>query len=187
MRFWKEFNSFFLVLSCQIVNFKVENKPYIMSALQMNVHQLPVEQLEGLKKQLDSDIRSLGTAYDGLYNGRTRYLDNHDAVEQYNQLCQLTKSETVPQDVLVCMTSSLFVRGTVIPEEKVLVDVGTGYFLEQSMEHAKSYFNSRASQIKESMDSVEKTIVLKQKQQNQVIDALQQKTMAMQKFQQENA
>ncbi|KAK7197150.1 prefoldin 5-like protein [Novymonas esmeraldas] len=153
--------------------------------MSVNVYQLPIEQLEGLKEQLDNDVRSLGTAYDGLYNGRNRYQDNHDVVEQYRVLCENAATAATEQEVLVCMTSSLFVRGTVIPSERVLVDVGTGYFLEQSMEHAKTYFTSRAAQIKESMDQVEKTIVAKQRQQNQVIDAIQQKTMAMQRFREE--
>lgn len=148
----------------------------------VNVYQLPLEQLEGLKEQLDNDVQSLGTAYDGLYNGRNRYQDNHDVIAQYKTVCANATAAAAQQEVLVCMTSSLFVRGTVIPSDKVLVDVGTGYFLEQSMDHAKKYFTSRAAQIKESMDQVEKTIVLKQRQQNQVIDAIQQKTMAMQRF-----
>jgi prefoldin alpha subunit len=156
------------------------------TAMSVNVYQLPIEQLEGLKEQLDNDVQSLGTAYDGLYNGRNRYLDNHDVIDQYKAVCENATKTGAEQEVLVCMTSSLFVRGTVIPSDKVLVDVGTGYFLEQSMEHAKKYFTSRAAQIKESMDQVEKTIVLKQRQQNQVIDALQQKTAAMQRYREQN-
>ncbi|CCW72127.1 unnamed protein product [Phytomonas sp. Hart1] len=161
-----------------------------MSSQGVNVYQLPLEQLDGVKQQLDSDISTLGTAYDGLFNGRTRYLENCDAIEQYRQICEnMTKQNgertpgTEKQDVLVCMTSSLFVKGTVIPSDKVLVDVGTGYFLEKSMEHAKSYFNTRASQIKESMDSIEKTILVKQKQHNQVVNAMEQKARAMQQYQ----
>lgn len=157
-----------------------------VATMSINVYQLPIEQLEGLKEQLDNDVQSLGAAYDGLYNGRNRYLDNHDVIDQYKVLCENAKKTDMEQEVLVCMTSSLFVRGTVIPSDRVLVDVGTGYFLEQSMEHAKKYFTSRAAQIKESMDQVEKTIVLKQRQQNQVIDALQQKTAAMQRYRQEH-
>ncbi|CAM45104.1 prefoldin 5-like protein [Leishmania braziliensis MHOM/BR/75/M2904] len=150
--------------------------------MSINVYQLPIEQLEGLKEQLDNDVRSLGAAYDGLYNGRTRYQDNHDVVVQYGALLENAANKEAAQEVLVCMTSSLFVRGTVVQSDKVLVDVGTGYFLEQSMEHAKKYFTSRAAQIKESMDQIEKTIMVKQRQQNQVIDALQQKTLAMQRY-----
>ncbi|KAG5504946.1 hypothetical protein JKF63_04393 [Porcisia hertigi] len=153
--------------------------------MSVNVHQLPIEQLEGLKEQLDTDVRSLGAAYDGLYNGRNRYQDNHDVIEQYRVVCDNAAKTKEPQEVLVCMTSSLFVRGTVVPSDKVLIDVGTGYFLEQTMAHAKTYFTSRAAQVKESMDQVEKTILVKQRQQNQVIDALQQKTAAMQRYREE--
>ncbi|KAG5479067.1 hypothetical protein LSCM1_02911 [Leishmania martiniquensis] len=154
--------------------------------MSINVYQLPIEQLEGLKEQLDNDMRSLGAAYDGLYSGRSRYQNNRDVVDQYRIVCENAARTEAAQEVLVCMTSSLFVRGTVVPSDKVLVDVGTGYFLEQSIEHAKRYFVSRAAQIKESMDQVEQTISMKQRQQNQVIDALQQKTLAMQRYREEH-
>lgn len=151
---------------------------------QPNVYTLPMEQLEGLKKQLDSDIQSLGAAYDGLYMGRTRFLDNAETVEQYRQLVDSIE-EGEKKEIMVCMTSSLFVRGYVVPKKTVIVDVGTGYYLEQPMEQAKKYFLSRATQIKDGLDNVEKTIITKQKQQNQVVDALQQKAAAIQRAHQE--
>lgn len=147
---------------------------------QTSVYSLPVEQLEGLKKQLDSDIQSLGAAYDGLFMGRSRFLDNAEAVEQYRSLTA-DASATNKKELLACLTSSLFVRAYIVPKPRLLVDVGTGYFLEQPMEEAKNYFLSRASQIKEGLDNIEKTIVTKQKQQNQVVDALQQKAAAIQR------
>lgn len=150
--------------------------------MSQNVYQLPMEQLEGLKKQLDSDIQSLGAAYDGLYMGRTRFLDNAETVEQYKALTEEMKSNPeTKQEMMVCMTSSLFVRGYIVPKPTVLVDVGTGYYLEQPMDQAKKYFQSRAAQIKDGLDNIERTIVVKQKQQNQVVDALQQKAAAIQR------
>lgn len=146
-----------------------------------NVYQLPMEQLEGLKKQLDSDIQSLGAAYDGLFMGRNRFLDNAETVEQYRQLTEESLQSGEKPEIMVCMTSSLFVRGYAVPKKSVIVDVGTGYYLEQPMEQAKKYFHSRAAQIKEGLDNIEKTIVVKQKQQNQVVDALQQKAAAIQR------
>lgn len=155
---------------------------------QTNVYQLPMEQLEGLKKQLDSDIQSLGAAYDGLFMGRTRFLDNAETVSQYKTLAEEAASSGAKKEIMVCMTSSLFVRGYIVPKPSVIVDVGTGYYLEQPMDQAKKYFQSRAGQIKEGLDNIEKTIVVKQKQQNQVVDALQQKAAAIQRqYQQEQA
>eukprot|EP00796_Vickermania_ingenoplastis_P010217 gene10217-7161_t len=148
---------------------------------QVNVFQLPMEQLEGLKKQLDSDMQSLGAAFDGLYMGRTRFLDNAETVDQYRTLSEEAEASAEKKEIMVCMTSSLFVRGYVVPKKTVLVDVGTGYYLEQPMDQARKYFLSRAAQIKDALDSIEKTIVSKQKQQNQVVDALQTKAAAIQR------
>lgn len=148
---------------------------------QVNVYGLPMEQLEGLKKQLDSDIQSLGAAFDGLFMGRTRFMDNAETVSQYQSHAEAAEASGEKKDILVCMTSSLFVKGHMIPKQKVLVDVGTGYYLEQTTDQAKKYFLSRASQIKDGLDTVEKSILTKQKQRNQVIDAIQQKAAAIQR------
>ena len=39
--------------------------------------------------------------------------------------------------MLVPMTSSMYVRGATAPMEGVLVDVGTGYYIEKSIEEAR--------------------------------------------------
>lgn len=153
---------------------------YFFTMSQTSVYSLPVEQLEGLKKQLDSDIQSLGAAYDGLFMGRNRFLDNAETVEQYRDLTT-NASETNKMEIMACLTSSLFVRAYIVPKPRVLVDVGTGYFLEQPMNKAKEYFTARAGQIKEGLDNIERTIVNKQKTHNQVVDALRQKTAAIQR------
>lgn len=145
---------------------------------QQSVYSLPLEQLEGLKKQLDNDIQSLGAAYDGLFLGRNNFLDNAEVVENYSKLTA-DASDTNKKEIMACLTSSLFLRAYIVPKPRILVDVGTGYFLEQPMDRAKEYFLSRAAQLKEGLNTIEKTIINKQKQQNQVVDALQQKSAAI--------
>lgn len=160
----------------------------------MNINQLPSEQLQGLKQQLDNDVTTLAAAYDELATGRTRYLDNCTAIESYKQFCKAASSTQLTADgassggkeeMLVPMTSSLFVKGQLVPHEKVIIDVGTGYFLQQPMDRAVDYFNARASEVKDRLELIEKSLNVKRVQRNHVIDTLQRRRAEYQEQQQQ--
>ncbi|CUE80831.1 prefoldin 5-like protein, putative [Bodo saltans] len=144
----------------------------------INFQNLSVEQLSGLKEQLDVDIQSLGRAYDALRGARNRFQDSKGCLEQF-------KSIQKDQPILVPLTSSLYVNGTVLDNTHVLVDVGTGYYVKQSVSRAQDFFGKRANQMKDSMDNIADHIQGKQRQQNQVMDVMQQKSQAIQAAQQQ--
>ncbi|EPY32787.1 hypothetical protein STCU_02650 [Strigomonas culicis] len=128
-----------------------------------------------MQEQLTNDVRNLGAAYDALNGVRARFMDNHNAVDQFGRVGkekvaqeQSAAADGADDDMLVCMTSSLLLRGSLIPAETVLIDVGTGYFIERSIESAKEYFTLRAAKMKEAMDDTEKTLKKKQDELEQV-------------------
>lgn len=135
----------------------------------LNFNNLSIEQLSGLKEQLDVDLQSLGRAYDALRGARNRFQDSKGCLEQF---------KTIPKDqaILVPLTSSLYVNGTIVDKDHVLVDVGTGYYIKQTVPRAQDFFNKRSNQMKDSMDNVAEHIQGKQRQQNLVIDAMQNKS-----------
>lgn len=55
------------------------------------------------------------------------------------------KPESVGSSIIVPMTSSLYVKGTLGEVDKVLVDVGTGYFVEKNIEEADDYFRRKVN------------------------------------------
>jgi prefoldin alpha subunit len=57
--------------------------------------------------------------------------------------------------MLVPMTSSLYVPGLLETNQKVLIDVGTGYFLEKSVSAAKDFFLRRANFLKEKIEELQ--------------------------------
>ena len=46
-------------------------------------------------------------------------------------------------EVLVPLTGSMYVPGVIKQTEKVLVDVGTGYYVEKDIPAARDYFNRK--------------------------------------------
>ena len=49
------------------------------------------------------------------------------------------------KDILVPLTGSMYVPGTLEEGKKVVVDVGTGYYVEKDIAGAKDYFNRKVT------------------------------------------
>lgn len=144
----------------------------------LNLQNLSIEQLNGLKEQLDQDLQSLGRAYDALRGARSRFQDSYSSLETFKNL----KTE---QTILVPLTSSLYVNGVVSDNTHVLVDVGTGYYIKQSVPRAQEFFKKRYGHMSQAMDNIAENVSQKQKQQNMVIDAMQQKSQQIAAAQQQ--
>jgi prefoldin alpha subunit len=56
--------------------------------------------------------------------------------------------------MLVPLTASLYVPGTLDDSEKVLVDVGTGYFIEKTMTEGKEYCERKINLLKSNFDEL---------------------------------
>lgn len=54
--------------------------------------------------------------------------------------------------VMVPLTSSIYVPGRVTDTSKVLIDVGTGFFVEKSPADAEKHFAKRATLLKDEAD-----------------------------------
>ncbi|EEC67212.1 hypothetical protein OsI_34105 [Oryza sativa Indica Group] len=89
----------------------------------IEVEKLSVEQLKALKEQTDLEVNLLQDSLTKIRSAATR-LENASAALHDLSLRPKGKKMLVP------LTASLYVPGTLDDSEKVLVDVGTGYFIE---------------------------------------------------------
>ncbi|XP_062201527.1 prefoldin subunit 5-like [Phragmites australis] len=56
--------------------------------------------------------------------------------------------------MLVPLTASLYVPGSLDDAEKILVDVGTGYFIEKTMAQGKEYCERKINLLKSNFDEL---------------------------------
>ena len=56
--------------------------------------------------------------------------------------------ENSGKDILVPLTGSMYVPGTLVECEKVVVDVGTGYYVEKDVVAAKDYFSRKVGWLR---------------------------------------
>ena len=79
--------------------------------------------------------------------------------------------------LLVPLTGSLYVPGETAALESVLVDVGTGYFIEKSVDEAYAFIGRKMGLIEGQAMNVQKAAQVKQENLSGTIDVMNKKIM----------
>lgn len=74
---------------------------------------------------------------------------------------QYLKEKSKGKEIMVPLTSSLYVPGIMVENEKVMVEVGAGYFIEESSEKAKEYCDRKIKMLSESGNKVAEIVQVK--------------------------
>lgn len=77
------------------------------------------------------------------------------------------------------------ISGTIDNNEKVLVDYGTGYFVERSIEQGRMYCSRKSQLIKDNMEKISQNVTQKKKIIDNITLILQKKMAAIQQQQQQ--
>jgi prefoldin alpha subunit len=125
------------------------------------IEQANLQQLAQVKQSLDSDVQNLQVTAGTLSEASSRFLQSGKCVEQ------LAKSKE-GDEILVPLTSSLYIPGKLTNLKSVLVEVGTGYYCSKSIPAAKKYCDEKVSMINEQVSTMNKTLKEKQNQLQQV-------------------
>merc|ERR1719231_1537307 len=132
------------------------------------IEKASMQQLQGIKQQLDTDTQNLQVTAATLSEASSRFLQSGKCVEQ------LSKSKE-GDEILVPLTSSLYIPGKLTNLKSVLVEVGTGYYCTKSIPAGKKYCDDKVSMINEQVSTMNKTLKEKQGQLSQVEAVMQQR------------
>lgn len=121
-------------------------------ALTVDLATLSTQQLSSVKKQLDDEISHLTQSYTSLRQAQAKFKDC------LSSIVAGISSSTVDKPLLVPLTSSLYVPGTLADTEKVVVDVGTGFYVEKSCADAKVFYESKVEELGRNIGDLEKIV-----------------------------
>merc|ERR1712137_298077 len=138
----------------------------------VDITTLGLPELEQIRDGLNEDIEKIQVGLNSLNQATHGYILSKDAADS-------VRPENEGTDILVPMTSSLFVPGKMGNSETVMLDIGAGFYVQQTPEKAKEYFDRRASAVREQMNSLENTLKQKKAGQEQIIMVMQQKIAAI--------
>lgn len=113
----------------------------------VGLEKLSVEQLKAVKEQTDLEVNLLQDSLNNIRTATSR-LDLASAALHDLSLRPAGKPMLVP------LTASLYVSGTLDDADHVLVDVGTGYFIEKTMVEGKEYCERKINLLKSNFDQL---------------------------------
>ena len=144
---------------------------------QINLTKLSAQQLDQLKTQFTQELNVLQESTQRLKIVQQSFVSSETSLDQ---LKDIEKNK----EIFVPLTGSLYVAGRLIAQEKVLVDIGTGYYVNKSIDDARDYFEKKIQFISKQMEQLQPVIKQKAMIRDDVMEVLQYKLqlqMAVQK------
>ena len=120
--------------------------------------ELNIEQLTQVGKQVEQEINSYNSYYTSLKVALAKFVDNKDYLIDLNNCSK--------KEILVPITSSLYIPGKCSDIKSVMIEVGANYFVGTTLPKADSFCNRKIKVIKESMDKIDGIIKTKNDQLN---------------------
>lgn len=115
----------------------------------VDLNSLTTQQLMQVKKQLDDELEHLNNSFNSLRGAQTRFSECYKSIDA--GVANIAEGK----GILVPLTTSLYVPGTLASRDKVLVDVGTGYFVEKSIADAKKFYEAKTKELGQNLKDLE--------------------------------
>ena len=134
------------------------------------IDKLSLEQLNYVGKQVEKEIDNYSKYYSSLRAINSKFLDNKEYIKQLK--------ESQDKEILVPITSSLYIAGKSADVKKVTVEIGANFFVETTIEKADKFCDRKLNSLKENMDKIDKIIQEKNDQLNVINQNLIEKQLA---------
>ncbi|XP_055771702.1 prefoldin subunit 5 [Salvelinus fontinalis] len=139
----------------------------------VNLTELSLPQLEGLKTQLEQETEFLTSSIGQLKVVQTKYVEAKDSLSVLNK-------NNAGKELLVPLTSSMYVPGTLNDVEHVLVDVGTGYYVEKNVNDTKEFFKRKIDFLTKQIEKIQPALQDKYGMKQAVIEVMNIKIQQLQ-------
>ncbi len=129
---------------------------------------LSLEQLHTLKSQHEEELGELQKQLDTLSAAKSRFLNAKISLND------ISTSEN-GTFLYVPLSSSLYVPGKILDNNKVIVELGTNYYCEKTVDEAKELIERKITLISQSIETIEGVGLQKKKNLSQIIQIIQYK------------
>lgn len=116
-----------------------------------------MQQLSQIYSQLKDEVNLLSNSFAKLRSAQGQFSNAIDVIKTGLQ-------KPTSKEILVPLTTSMYVPGQLASTEKVIVDVGTGYYVEKNHEDAIKFYEGKVQELDGNLKSLED--VLNQKSQS---------------------
>lgn len=139
---------------------------------QIDLTTLTTPQLTQVKKQLDDELEHLTSSFQQLRAAQNKFR------ECLRCIGVGVGKEVEGKPILVPLTTSLYVPGQLADTENVIVDVGTGFYVEKSTKDATKFYEAKVEEIGSNLKDLEIIVNNKSNSLRVVEDVLRQKVLS---------
>ncbi|KAJ2489775.1 subunit of tubulin prefoldin [Coemansia sp. RSA 2050] len=132
----------------------------------INLEDLPLPQLHKIKTQLEEEMDSLTTAFSHMKQAQATFRECTNCIDALTP-------DSQDKTILVPLTSSLYVPGKLSNIDSVVVDIGTGYYVEKPKADAVKYYNSKMEYVQGNAKTIQDTIEQKQASYRGLLEIMQ--------------
>ncbi|KAK0733598.1 putative prefoldin subunit 5 [Lasiosphaeria miniovina] len=152
---------------------------------EINLDTLSTQQLTAVKKQFDEEVEHLSNSYGQLAAAQSKFAECLRVVKAQSPSPAAgagagagAEAGAGKKEVLVPLTNSLYVKGLLSEPDKVIVDVGTGFYVEKSTKSAAEFYESKVKDLAANMQDLEAIVQNKSNNLRVVEEVLRQKVLA---------
>lgn len=142
----------------------------------LKLETLQLQDLVNLKKRVEGDFQTFLNSFNGFKYLGQKFDDTRILVKNIKEQCK-------PDDeILVPLTNSLFVPGSMASNDNFLLELGTGYYVERSADQTVDYCQRKVDLLKFNCEKLQKDIEDKRQFLEQIQIQIQRKAEAQQKM-----
>ncbi|KAJ1668856.1 subunit of tubulin prefoldin [Coemansia sp. RSA 1813] len=142
----------------------------------INLEDMSLQQLQKIKTQLESEINDLTTAF-------TQMKQAQGAFRECKSCISTLTPESQDKTILIPLSNSLYVPGKLSNVKSVVMDVGTGYYVEKSTDDAAIYYDKKIDYVQENAKKIQETVEQKQASYRGLLEIMQYKLTQQQQQQ----
>ncbi|PBP20672.1 prefoldin subunit, partial [Diplocarpon rosae] len=137
----------------------------------VDLSSLSTQQLSQVKKQLDDEIEHLTNSHGQLRQAQAKFR------ECIRSIAAGVTPALDGKPILVPLTTSLYVPGTLADPHNVIVDVGTGFYVEKNTKDATKFYEAKVEELGGNLRGLEAIVQGKSKNLSVVEDVLREKVL----------
>ena len=107
---------------------------------EVDITKVSPQQLQELGQAIEGEVKQLSMYFQQIHQAINKFEDSKKVVNYLNL-------KSTNKDVMVPLTSSLYVPGKLDETNNVMLEVGGGYFIEKDLEGAKDYCDRKISKL----------------------------------------
>jgi prefoldin alpha subunit len=112
-------------------------------------------------------LQVLTSSQQQLITAQEKFLENIGSLS-------IIKGTEDGHEVMLPLTQTVYVKGTAVDPERVMIDIGTGYFAEYEAEDAIQYYRRKIEFLEEQVQMITKAAGEKKNQLMMIYQAVQQ-------------